>query len=154
MRAYFFVNMYLIGIHAGIQPQHVTAELFLKNHSEEGNAILLDWATNHKTTIVLNGGYSEELRRLIEFFDTSENPYPWAFFNESKEALDGALTCVGIVIPEHIYSFAESIRKRPLRNYPECDLHQREYPIDRVGRHLSDFEVNLAERMNEYGLAR
>ncbi len=143
MRAYFFTNMYLIGIHSGIQTAHTVAEMFIKNHDELGNITLIEWATNHKTTIVLNGGYSSDLRLLMQFFDTPSNPYPWAHFNESEEALDGALTCVGIVLPEKIYGYAEKVRKG------EFNLG------DNFGYgYLTDFEQNLAERLNEYGLAK
>lgn len=169
MRAYFFGNMYLSSIQQGIQAAHVTAELFMKSHSEEGNMFLLDWANNHKTMILLNAGYSEELRRLIEFFDSQDNPYPWASFNEGQDALDGALTCVGIVVPESIYRFAELLRNPEIKRVyaaGENVTWNFETPADyeklspdwkdylRLTKEVSVWGGFLAERLNEYGLAK
>ena len=121
MRVYYFGNMYLSSIQQGIQAAHVTHELFLSyppcdpNHHDlqSDSDILYDWAKNHKTMILLNGGYSEALRELITFFSSPQNPYPWTFFNEGEDALDGALTCVGIVLPERIYETAAALRDNP-----------------------------------------
>lgn len=168
MRAYFFGNMYLSSIQQGIQAAHVTAELFMKSHSEEGNMYLLDWANNHKTMILLNAGYSEEIRRLIEFFDTADNPYPWASFNEGQDALDGALTCVGIVVPEKIYRFAELLRLPNIKqindsaqvvwNIETPDDYERLSPelkdYLRLCKETTTWDRFLSERLNEYGLAR
>jgi len=108
MRAYFFGNMYLSPIQQGIQAAHVTHELFLKYGIDSR---FYDWAQDHKTMILLNGGYSENLRELIALFDSRENPYPWAHFNEGEDSLDGALTSVGIVLPEKIYETAKALSK-------------------------------------------
>lgn len=148
MRLYTFSNMYLSSIQIGIQTAHVTAELFMKSHSEEGNMFLLDWANNHKTMILLNAGYSEELRRLIEFFDTNDNPYPWASFNEGQDALDGALTCVGIVVPEKVYELSSYIRIPPEVGSEGWEHYQR------FKNSSSMYDLFLAERLNEYGLAK
>lgn len=168
MRAYFFGNMYLSSIQQGIQAAHVTAELFMKSHSEEGNMFLLDWANNHKTMILLNAGYSDEIRRLIEFFGDVDNPYPWASFNEGQDALDGALTCVGIVVPEKIYRFAELLRIPEIKQVHGAEnvVWNIETPGDyeklspdwkdylRLIKEVSVWDGFLAERLNEYGLAR
>lgn len=105
LRAYFFNNMYLQGIHAGVQSQHTTAEIFTKYLTEcsPQRSQLLSWANEHKTTIVLNGGMSSHLKEVIELFENSDNPYPWAYFCESEEALNGAITNVGIIVPEKIW---------------------------------------------------
>ena len=114
LRAYFFQNFYLQGIHAGIQSQHTTAEMFVKYSkpntiffNEEDGAtrdILFDWAKNHKTTIVLSGGMQKDLEEIKELLSSKENPYPWSFFNEAEFSLNGALTNVGIILPERIYN--------------------------------------------------
>jgi len=114
LRAYFFNNMYLPSLHAGIQSQHTTAEMFVKYQwldsecqtDESDTEILYDWAQNHKTTIVLNGGMSGDLQALVELFESTQNPYPWGFFKETEYALNGALTNVGIILPERIYTYA------------------------------------------------
>lgn len=153
MRAYFFGNMYLSSIQQGIQTAHVVHELFMKPHNEEGNMYLFEWATNHKTMILLNAGYSEEIRRLVEFFDTPENPFPWASFSEGQDALDGALTCVGIVIPERVYELASAIRE-----YGPTTLYNGEgkpcNTVTAMRELMTQWECFLAERLNEYGLAK
>ena len=53
-----------------------------------------------------NGGYSSHLKDLCRLFD-DQTKYPWAYFKESQAALDGALTCVGIILPDHIYETAK-----------------------------------------------
>lgn len=110
LRAYFFNNMYLSGIHAGIQAQHCTAEMFIKYRPDIqsgciGNKsdMLYRWAEKYKTTIILNGGYNSNLQRLEHFF-ADGSPFPWASFYESEEALATACTSVGIVLPERIFN--------------------------------------------------
>jgi hypothetical protein len=118
MRAYFFGNYYLSSIQQGIQAQHCTTEMFVKYHSSEsvGHSILHEWAKNHKTTIVLNGGNSSDLGKILEFIRDGEysnqHAYPFASFNEDAQSLNQALTCVGIILPDIIYSTAEDLRDK------------------------------------------
>lgn len=103
-RAYFFQNFYLQGIHAGIQSQHTTAEMFVKySKTEEKRIILYEWAKNHKTTVVLSGGMQCDLETLYEHLGSDENPYPFAKFHEADFSLNGALTNVGIILPDRIF---------------------------------------------------
>jgi len=148
MRAYFFGNMYLSSIQQGIQAAHVTAEMFTKLHeSEDAFMYLLEWATNHKTMILLNAGYSEEIRSLVEMFDSTDNPYPWASFNEGKDALDGALTCVGIILPEKIYRIAELNRKEVKEQTEVAEWR-------RLVGDCSRWELSVVDRLPRYGLAK
>lgn len=104
MRAYFFQNFYLQGIHAGIQSQHTTAEMFVKYTDESyQQSMLFEWATKHKTTIVLNGGTQKDLKDIVFWLELLEQ-FPFAYFNESDDCLNGALTNVGVILPEYIYS--------------------------------------------------
>lgn len=105
MRLYTFCNLYISPIQCGIQTAHVVHDLFVKYYDSVGEerGTLYNWAEDHKTIIVCNAGYSSELRSLIDLFHNKANPYPWADFREGENALDGALTCVGIVLPEKIY---------------------------------------------------
>lgn len=103
LRAYFFLNMYMSGIHAGIQAQHCTAEMFRKYDCI--HCSLHDWADNDKTTILLNGGNQDNLRTILHYMVQSE--YPHAHFRESKEALNSALTCIGIILPEKMFRYRE-----------------------------------------------
>jgi len=114
MRAYFFGNMYLSSIQQGIQAAHATHELFTKwNQPSVAQANLLEWAENHKTMILLNGGYSETIQDLVTFLAQQGDhtvEYPWAPFYEEKASLNGALTTVGVILPEKIYLTAAAIR--------------------------------------------
>lgn len=157
MRAYFFGNMYLSSIQQGIQAQHTTAELFIRYRGEDEftpqtTSFLYEWARNHKTSILLNGGYSSTLREIIELFRDEDNPFPWVSFNESEDALDGALTCVGIVLPARIYETAAAIRDNA-----ELDEVIRQYggwaPEEGMTYEISKWEYELCLELNKYGLA-
>ncbi|MDE1829264.1 MAG: hypothetical protein KGI25_02965 [Thaumarchaeota archaeon] len=146
MRAYFFGNMYLSSIQQGIQAAHTLAEMYTKYvRPDPGQEyfILEHWAREHKTMVLLNAGYGNEIRSLIEFFQTKENPLPWAYFNEELASLDGALTCVGIILPEEFYEAAKELRTiTPNSETPFLNKLQ------------TDWERALAARLNNYGLAR
>jgi len=117
MRAYFFGNMYLSSIQQGIQAAHATHEMFIHNRLGPDDSalpcrgdLLWDWAENHKTMILLNGGYAATIQELVDFFGKGQNPYPFAPFYEEEASLNGALTTVGIILPEKIYLIAAEIR--------------------------------------------
>lgn len=106
MRLYCFANMYTSGIHAGIQSLHATSAMWRRyfNEPDSGQAAMLcDWEDNHQTVVVLNGGYQSALLELEALLQSPDNPFPWCSFNESMEALNGALTAVCIVLPERLY---------------------------------------------------
>lgn len=158
LRAYFFQNMYLQGIHAGIQSQHTTGEMFVKynpNHLDietdcVGNCpklgpteMLYEWANEHKTTIVLNGGYAENLYRLVGVLADINNPYPWAYFKESKEALGGVLTNVGIILPQKIFNFS--------KEYGDPTFWLAEKTIGEIEQEtgLSTYDLVLAKELSQ-----
>lgn len=104
MRAYFFINCYLSQIQQGIQSAHILGEMVresdaLRIHRESMESFL----EHHKTIIVCNGGNNDSIRELVEFFADERNPYQFATFNEDEGSLDGALTGVGILLPEEVY---------------------------------------------------
>jgi len=122
LRLYTFLNYYLSSIQQGIQSAHILGEIYNEANSKrttidsfEGEGIVqelrynerdlmvFDWAENHKTMVVCNGGNNQNLRDLISFFKIVDNPYPWAAFYEDADSLDRALTGVGIILPESIY---------------------------------------------------
>lgn len=141
MRLYFFGNMYLSSIQQGIQAAHVTAALLTKyappaqgHHGSDTHwDRLMDWARNHQTMILLNGGYGRNLHALVERFSQAENPFPWCQFHESPDALEGALTSVGILLPERIYDASRT-----------GDFY-RDY--------FTKWEIDLALEMSKYRLA-
>ena len=169
LRAYFFGNMYLSSIQQGIQAGHVISELFVKYPHPPAirdSHLLWDWAENHKTVVLLNGGYSSELLDIIQFFSHRDNPYPWTSFCEADDALDGALTCVGIILPEQIFLTSKFIRERTLAGaYTNLIAHinlngKLLVPKDHspTGEEIlweyTKWQFQLADRLNNYRLAQ
>lgn len=107
-RAYFIGNMYLSSIQQGIQAAHVLQEMnneYCLNTTNAG-CVLYEWATRDKTIILLNGGYSSNLQELYEkLFSLTHNGtvFPVAKFHEERDSLNGALTSVGIIVPNTVY---------------------------------------------------
>lgn len=176
MRAYFFTNMYLSSIQQGIQPLHVVGDMFVKYNemnrlaaSYQGSEpttmqwdILMRWAREHKTVICLNAGYSQEIHDLVKILESPDNPFPWAYFNEGNDALDGALTSVGIILPEEVYGLAAGLRdkeKGPMIG-PCIDGQIMVYPYVARGKYgdcvapVTPWMLEFAEKMNTYGMAK
>jgi len=161
MRAYYFGNMYLSSIQQGIQAAHVTAEMFTKYltpaSGQEKHELLIDWASSHKTMVLLNAGYGENIRDLIRFFNDYENPFPWAEFYEGEDALDGALTCIGIILPEKIYEGSKELRSNPAA--PTTLIEEGLLSIlngtpNQKIVHYSKWEAELMGKLNTFGLAK
>lgn len=107
-RAYFIGNMYLSSIQQGIQAAHVLQEMHNKYFFMSSGAAhaLFEWGRNDKTIILLNGGYASALQELYEnllFWSFNGTEFPVAKFHEEHDALNGALTSVGIILPESVY---------------------------------------------------
>lgn len=114
MRFYSFTNLYTAGIHAGIQTAHAVHEMerkyAMRSSSDDINSleklkVYHEWAARHKTIIVLQGGYSASLDALYDELKpiSAYLQLPVIRWRESKEALNGATTAVGIIVPEYVY---------------------------------------------------
>lgn len=104
--------------------------------------VLVDWATNHKTMICLNGGNAAGIR---EMYDTLRElgtilELPFGKFHEDEQSLDGTMTCCAIVVPQPIYEFAARLRSDETILISENEL--------------SNEEMGLARLLNEFGLAK
>lgn len=165
MRLYTFCNYYLSSIQQGIQSAHVLAEMFNKYRTArhrplDQEGMLWDWSTIHKTMVVLNGGNSADIEDLYSFFFAHQHVsiYPFAKFHEDRDSLHGALTCVGIILPNEIYDTAYAIRNRTatfIENADEgCNLLWVESNESHEIITFSQFEADLIERLNQYGLAK
>jgi hypothetical protein len=148
--------MYLSSIQQGIQAAHVTHELFLK-YTDFGDPSkpavkLYEWANEHKTMVLLNGGYAANLQELIWMFMSKENPYPWAEFEEEMDSLNGALTSVGIILPEKIYETAKAIREGSIAA-AQIPVRGEWSPEEGVTWELSKWEYELCLELNKYGMA-
>lgn len=111
LRLYTFVNFYLSSIQQGIQSAHLVHELFLKYPTEEAGfgtgEMLWDWAKNHKTMIVLNGGMNSDIHEIfytMEQLDhTRAGVMPFACFHEDEKSLGSVMTSVAVVVPQQFY---------------------------------------------------
>lgn len=106
MRLYTLCNFYLSAIQQGVQTAHVTSELFAKYRQDSlARRKLYEWAEEHKTIIILNGGAAGNIREAalqLQAIGKVLN-LPTAWFHEDEFSLDGTMTCTGIVVPEKIY---------------------------------------------------
>lgn len=165
MRFYGFGNYYLSSLQQGLQAGHAAVDLHVKyNILEQGHFDITpcqnmynDWAQNHKTMVLLNGGNSADLQELFDFLYCEENPYPFVKFHEDEVSLNGALTYVGMILPPMIYDTAAKIR-----NIRGCQYDQYCKAViipqgPAVGNeyvYMSEYEYALCERLNQYGLAK
>ena len=91
----------------GIQTGHAAVDIVRKyvldefGIMSENEAMVKDWADNHKTFIVLNGGNNASLMNTYDII--SKSNYPFIKFHEDEDSLGSILTCVGVVIPETIF---------------------------------------------------
>lgn len=164
MRFYGFGNYYLSSLQQGLQAGHAAVDLAMKCYATKRDTNswdqYRDWAENHKTMVLLNGGNSADLQELFEFLDSEDNPYPYVKFHEDDVSLNGALTYVGTVLPEKIYDTAARLRRE--RDYfysvNEEKLLIKTQSIGDSSTHdiieMSFFEFQLCERLNQYGLAK
>jgi len=147
MRAYFWGNMYLASIQQGIQSLHCVSEMYIKyaddytSPSIDGyGARLHRWGRDYKTVVILNAGEMSALERVETLMASEDNPYPWASWRESDEAINGALTNVGVILPERMYKAAQE-KKKYWRNWENR-------------QNLTPWEIELAELINSTYMAR
>ena len=185
MRCYHLCNMYLAGIHAGIQSAHAQMELFVKykfpsiNDSVNNDKImdylskeivcatrsakmLYEWAENYKTTICLNGGYQSVLEEFYDFLLINEgnNRYPFSMFRESKDALNGVLTNVAIVLPDYIYNVIPIINDCIFLVVPDTRINNQVAHKLVTSKHFkpdndifyTEFDKQLIMRLSKFSL--
>ena len=106
-RMYGLVNYQLSGIQQGIQYGHAVVEYGLKQLNDGPSDQYLDWATNWKTFIILNGGTTNSLQTQ-EFSLQSHVEklkgfgIEFATFNEPD--LNNALTSVVFILDERVFN--------------------------------------------------
>ncbi len=147
MRFYGFGNYYLSSLQQGLQSAHTVAELFVK-YKDMGNQsdLVFDWASNHKTMVLLNGGNSGDLAGLhsaLEILEAQGMNLPFAKFHEDAVSLNNALTYVGIIVPEKYYTIASEVRN--MRNVEVMEFF--------TFNSYSEWEKELIFILNQYRLA-
>lgn len=158
MRLYVFSNMYLSPIQHGIQGLHSMGEMVLKypTSSKPGKRFRT-WLRDHKTVIVLKGGYSSVLSCIDDALSeiASADPgLPFAFFRE--EGLEDAITSVSVVVGEASYNPSGNIEEEYGDSFLIKQLLEQ-FDGDSVaaaqfGRHYSP-EVRLAALCKGFPLA-
>lgn len=143
-RFYGFGNYYMSSLQQGLQAGHAITELFVNNPVDSDKyAQVNQWGKADKTMVLLKGGNSADLAQLFEFFQEQEKlgmPFAYTKFHEDEVSLGGALTYVGIILPNEIYDFSSQLRSRII-------------DIETLNATLPSWKVNLIERLNCYGLA-
>ena len=104
LRLYSFVNFYLSQIQQGIQTGHAAVQLIrtYTDKKQKHHELVMDWADNHKTFIVLNGGHNAALEQTLEIVQRSG--YPYSAFFEDGPSLGGLMTTVAVVLPENVFN--------------------------------------------------
>lgn len=144
-RAYFWGNFYLSSIQQGIQALHCVSEMFVKYEPERDDRedMLYDWAENHKTVVVLNGGDQAALQEIFANLSVDENDLPYAGWNEDRRALNDCLTCVGIIVDEKIIANVDEVR--------QARKERRKFNFT---ERLNDFEYWLVMQIANTNMAR
>ena len=161
-RLYSFVNYYLSQIQQGIQTAHIVSELMseastsVKSISsnplvqeiefDKADIMVHEWADSHKTIIVCNGGNRDGLVEVVALFNDNENRFPWTTFHEDEQSLSGALTAVGIVLPEEIYDAKPAEEEG-------CWVCESEYRHGQVFYPAETFEARLITLIKSKRLA-
>jgi hypothetical protein len=146
--------MYLSDLQKGLQTAHLVAELASEYQSGEKALQFQNWAMDHKTIIICNGGNAAALHELTSFMTTPNNPFPYTSFQEDEQSLNNCITCVGIILPEVIYVAAESIRNN-ISSLEKVDTDQY-WLTGRtdIGRgKFTSWEAQLIGRLNQMRLA-
>ena len=121
-RLYSFTNMYISPIQRGIQTAHIVSELSQTIHNKD---VYNQWASIDKTIVVLEGGNQKNLQNIYDSIACSSlsEVFPFASFHEDEDSLGGALTAVGIIIPDVVYEYTTMIRngERSLDSVAEFD---------------------------------
>ncbi len=145
MRAYFFCNFAIRTIQQGIQASHALAEMYEKYSPESIQGSMLgEWARDHKTTILLNGGFHGTLIEIIKQFQNLEigegMVYPYSIFFEDEYTLNGAATAVGIILPSSVYE----------KEIKEMTMDQM---LGLAPMNLSPLEMQLRAFLTKFSLA-
>jgi hypothetical protein len=131
LRMYFFVMYNLSGIQKGIQVGHAAVEYQL----DYGNKKLYkEFAKNHKTFIVLDGGGSNDMlereRELIKF------KMDFASFQEPD--LNNSVSAIAFIVPEDVYGMDIS----KYENDPDLEwLQPKIYKDLQFARYLKSFRL-------------
>jgi hypothetical protein len=166
-RAYFFNNMYLTGIHNGIQAGHALDQLWsgfvnskrkLTKIAEAKFALLREFSNKHKTWVILKHGDHDAVSEFHAFL-AQQTVYPFTMFQEP--GLNYSATSVVVILPERMYDeFSTFVGRAVMKS--ENDKTNPGYvaaqiPDDMlsefVARKYSPWELDFLKRKCQCGLA-
>lgn len=105
-KAFVFVHTALSPIQNHVQRSHALVELFVKYRNrkdelgEAATEVLNEWARDHKTIVIRDGGISKNMHTILEILQIvcPVVSSPYAFFSESNDFMEGLLTSVAFVL--------------------------------------------------------
>ena len=114
MKLYALTNMYCEGKHAGIQCQHSTVELLRKYENDtcsvgELDGMVTDWADNHKTTILVQGGNHQGMLEWLADLEHWDK-VPYAEFYEP--GMNYCLSSISLVCSTEMVDDMSDYRNR------------------------------------------
>lgn len=107
--------------------------------------MLFDWAENHKTIMVLNGGFSSNIKNVSDILVQSVD-YPSVTFHEGQDELNGALTVCGVVLPEKVYD-----ARKHLGGY--SSMTEVAFDINGITYQLSKEDLSIIKLLETHKLA-
>jgi len=146
MRFYAMGNYYLSSIQQGIQAAHALGEMVAKYQVSSNGAakVCYEWLQHHKTMVLLNGGNSHDLKALWALLSDPRNTeFPVSKFYEDAQSLNGALTCVAIVLPDRLYEAKWDDVSQPIPAWYQPD-----------GEAVVGWEAELLDVIKKLPLAR
>lgn len=132
-KAFLFAHTALKPICAGIQNAHVISEMFIneaKNKNAKSKEILYDWAKNHKTIIMRDGGTSKNLEDIAYIIENVAPilQIPNARFYESEDYMEGIMTSVGFILDAN-YSTPQNFKNYTIKQLVFF-LHNNNLPLN------------------------
>lgn len=104
MRFYGYNNMYLTGLHPGIQSLHGLGRMVLATQGTPAWDTFVTWLDKHETAILLKGPDHEGLQEVFAAWQRlrqEQEALPLSHFLEP--GLNHSWTCVGVVLDEAVY---------------------------------------------------
>lgn len=94
--------------HQSMQAQKLTGELLNMSFNDASVAPMVkEWVANGSNCEVFNGGNSYSLCEIWKVFEMCKNegmPLPIVYHKMSNEMFDGALTSVGVLVSDEIFT--------------------------------------------------
>jgi hypothetical protein len=146
----------LTPIHQGVQGAHCVAELHQAYRFDSiPNLTIADWREHHKTIIFKDGGNSAKMRSILAMLENSTINLPWAKFNEDADTLDGLMTAVCVLVPEHIYKLADFMRAVPKLKFEDIseEYFNKVLPGSDVNK-ITASQYELIQMLNSCPLAK